>query len=300
LVQIFLDKIMINVGKSLVVLREIREYIIPLNEEEAAQLEQNILKEGCREPLIVWERQDGQLILVDGHNRFKICEKNGIPFKIKKVAFKDLDEVKMWMIDNQMGRRNLTGDQVCYYRGLRYLSQKKKKGGYDNVRLKGQGEQNTSVILAAQFNISESTIKRDARFAEGLEIISRSNPLLKTKILMGRVKVKKADIQILCNSSNADKIAIKNEADLHNKAKIIRAQLVDAVESRVKKLEKQKIEKAQATLKALDPPFLGKVEQTKILKGRIISAINRAIKENDILAIKELKKLVNSLEDILF
>lgn len=291
---------MINVDKLFIIVKEIRDYIIPLSEEELLILEQSILKEGCRDPLTVWERADGQLVLIDGHNRFKICKKNGVSFKIKKLSFKDLEEVKVWMIENQMGRRNLTPDQLSYYRGLRYLSLKKKKGGYDNVRLKGQIELNTSAVLAAQFNTSESTIKRDAKFAQGVEIIGRSNAKLKTKILTGLVKVKKADVQILCDAKNPDKISIKNEADLYNKAKNIRSEIFDDVENQVKNLEKQKMQKGQALLKELEPAFLNKEDKTRLLKGRIISAINRAIKEKDILAIKELKKLISSLEDTIF
>lgn len=50
----------------------------PLAPEEYAQLEANI--EGCRDPLVVW---DGTLI--DGHNRFEICSKLGLPFKTEHL-----------------------------------------------------------------------------------------------------------------------------------------------------------------------------------------------------------------------
>ena len=113
---------MLSINRALTILKELREHIIPLGEEELFLLENSIVKEGCREALIVWEKTDDQLILVDGHNRFKICEKNNIPFKVKKIKFSSIEEAKLWMIDNQMGRRNLTPDQLSYFRSLSFLS----------------------------------------------------------------------------------------------------------------------------------------------------------------------------------
>lgn len=292
---------MVGFDKQFGILKELQEYIIPLGEDELFQLEKNILKEGCREPLIVWEqRGNSKMILVDGHNRYKICEKHNLPFKIKKVNFRDIDEVKVWMVDNQMGRRNLTPDQMSYYRGLKYLSIKKSKGGYDNVKSKGQNDLSTSERLAEQFNVSESTVKRDAKFAEGLNIISKSNPKLKMKILTGEAKVKKADVQALINAKNPDKLTIKNEADLYNKAKIIRDDILDEVERNIKKIEKERVQKAQEVLKSMEPVFSTREDRLKKIKGMIISAINQAINERDSSAIKELKKLIGKLEDELF
>jgi hypothetical protein len=285
--------------KSITVLKELKEFIIPLTEEEFGTLESNILAEGCREPLSVWQRND-QLILVDGHNRYKICKKHDVPFKLKKLAFDDIQEVKVWMVDNQMGRRNLTPDQLSYYRGLRYLNLRKKKGGYDNVKAKGQADASTSEFLAGKFNVSESTVKRDAKFAEGLDIINRTNPGLKLKILTGEAKVKKGDVQILGNARNPEKISIRNEGDLHNKAKIIREEILEEVEGSINKLQKEKIRKAQDILDSTEPLFLKKEDRLRKIKGKIITAINRGIKDKDATAIKELKKLIDRLEDELF
>jgi|694.fasta_scaffold14082_2 hypothetical protein len=286
-----------DIAKSLTIVKEIKDYILPLSDEEFFNLEKSILLEGCRDPLIAWQKKDDQLVLVDGHNRYKICKKNNISFKVKKIDFKDIEEVKIWMVENQMGRRNLTPDQLSYYRGLKYLSLKKKKGGYDNVLSKGQNDFSTSEFLSAQFNISESTIKRDAKFAEGLNLIGHSNPNLKLNILIGKATVKKADVQVLTNAKNPEKLNIKNEADLYNKAKMIKEEFLQEVEAKVKEIEKQKSEKVQEVFKSMEPVFLSKEDRLKKIKGMIISAINRAITEKDSVVIKELKKLIDKLAD---
>jgi hypothetical protein len=290
---------MLSIDHAVTILKELREHIIPLGDEELFLLEKSIIKEGCREPLIVWERSDDQLVLVDGHNRFKICQKNNIPFRVKKIKFGGIEEAKLWMIDNQIGRRNLTPDQMSYYRGLKYLALKKKKGGYNNVKSKGQIETSTSEVVAKFFHVSESTIKRDAKFAEGLNIVGRTNPKLKTKILTAEAKVKKGDVQALSDAKNPDRITIKNEADLFNKAKAIKEQVLAEVEVDLKNLEQKKIARPHEEL-SLEAAFLDKNDKLRRIKGMILSAINRAINEKDIKAIKELKKLVERLEGELF
>jgi hypothetical protein len=63
---------------------------------------------------------------VDGHNRYEICKKNGISFSVQLMSFGSLQQVKEYMIDLQLGRRNLTPEQVSYFRGLRFLNEKMK------------------------------------------------------------------------------------------------------------------------------------------------------------------------------
>lgn len=76
--------------------------IPPLCPEELQQLEQNIIAEGCRDPLVVWNQT-----LIDGHNRHQICTRNQIDYKVIEKQFANRTEVILWMIDNQFGRRNL-------------------------------------------------------------------------------------------------------------------------------------------------------------------------------------------------
>lgn len=45
--------------------------------------------------------------LIDGHNRYSICQKHGIPFETMQKDFASRDDVMLWMIDTQFSRRNL-------------------------------------------------------------------------------------------------------------------------------------------------------------------------------------------------
>lgn len=86
---------------------DLRAYIDPLTEDEFASLERSLLAEGCRDALVLWGD-----ILVDGHNRYGICRKHGIPFNtIQNNTFKSMDDVHLWMIDNHLGRRSVSDFQ---------------------------------------------------------------------------------------------------------------------------------------------------------------------------------------------
>lgn len=86
--------------------KEFQNLIPPLSPEEFKQLKENIIADGCREPLVVWNG-----IIIDGHNRHKICLENNIFFKTEDKEFSDRSAVVEWMLRNQLGRRNLNDFQ---------------------------------------------------------------------------------------------------------------------------------------------------------------------------------------------
>lgn len=81
---------------------EFQSLIPPLTFEEKKMLEESILKEGCRDAIVLW----GDTI-VDGHNRYEICTKHGLPFEAVSREFENRNEAIEWIIKNQFGRRNL-------------------------------------------------------------------------------------------------------------------------------------------------------------------------------------------------
>lgn len=88
---------------ELIIDKEFQMLIPPLAPEEYQKLKENIIADGCREPLVIWGK-----IIVDGHNRYKICTESNVPYKTINKEFKDRSDVIEWMLRNQLGRRNLT------------------------------------------------------------------------------------------------------------------------------------------------------------------------------------------------
>lgn len=81
---------------------EFATLIPPLTPEEFYGLEQSILAEGCRDAIILWDN-----IIIDGHNRYKICKEHNIPFRTQTKDFESREDVILWMFRNQLSRRNL-------------------------------------------------------------------------------------------------------------------------------------------------------------------------------------------------
>ncbi|GEM_PF-1454606 len=280
---------------------ELKRFIPPLTADSKQQLEQNIKHNGCLDPLTVWKKSNSEFVLIDGHNRLDICQRNGIPFKVRLHAFSSKEQAKDWMLNHQLGRRNLNPDQLSYFRGLKYERMKKKRGGYDKVLSSGQSGDKTSEILAKEFNVSDRTILRDAEFAKGLELIGRTNPELKHDILSGNVKVKKGDVQLIAQEKDARKVSnIKNAADLYNRAQAIRRAKQANKEKQAMMEEDARIKDASDELKLKDPVFSSKEERLQMHKGRIISAINKAISRKDKASLKQAKDYLKRIEDELF
>jgi hypothetical protein len=187
-----------NIKRQVQVLDELRNLIPPLTSDELIQLEQNVLKHGIKDPLTVWETtaaaaqqnntEESVYILIDGHNRYQISQQHQLDFRINVVHFATLEEVKAYMIDYQLGRRNLTPEQASYLRGMRYQQQKKARGS----NLHGTEPQiNVSEALAKEYGVSSRTIKRDGEYAAALEKLA---PDFKRNVLSGQTKLSKSTL----------------------------------------------------------------------------------------------------------
>jgi hypothetical protein len=206
-----------SIKENIKIIEELKALIPALTGEEFSQLEENILSEGCREALILWKNNE-DYVLIDGHNRYQICQKHKVDFKIVIKEFVGIEEVKGWMINNQLGRRNLTPSQQSYLRGKRYEHEKSTKGGtganqYSKVA-KVATLQKTHEKLAKELNVSARTIMNDAEYAKGLDKIGESNQTLKQAILSGKSNIDKGKIRSLGKIS--EKVVIDTEQDIDN------------------------------------------------------------------------------------
>ncbi len=108
---------------NIVVRPDLKAYIDPLTAEEYQALERSLLREGCRDALVLWGD-----ILVDGHNRHAICQKHGLPFQtLQSSQFSTMDDVHLWMIEQHLGRRSVSDFQrgVLALRKREIMTQRK-------------------------------------------------------------------------------------------------------------------------------------------------------------------------------
>lgn len=215
---------------------ELRALIPPLSKVEFENLEQNILEYGCLDPLIVWPVPDSdEIILLDGHSRFKICSEHNVSYKTESISLIDRAAAINWMIMNQFGRRNLSTKQASYLRGKQYHQQKQKVtnpyglngrlGKIDESQddpqqfsLGSQPPQTTAGKLAKEHGVAEGTITRDARYAEAVDAI---------------VTATAAEVQqpILVVDSKLTKSATLKLADLAKKEPEVVMEILEKVQS---------------------------------------------------------------------
>jgi transcriptional regulator with XRE-family HTH domain len=101
---------------NIIINEELRSFIDPLTPVEYAALERSLQAEGCRDALVLWRD-----VLIDGHNRYEICQKHGIPFRtVHNNNFATLEDVMLWVIDNNLARRSVSDFQ----RGMLALRKK--------------------------------------------------------------------------------------------------------------------------------------------------------------------------------
>lgn len=141
--------------------KEFKSLIPPLQREELEQLEASLKAEGCRDPLVLWNN-----FIIDGHNRYEICTRLGIKFETVAREFPDRNAVKLWMIDNQMGRRNLADiDRISLARKREEIlkpqgkaNQKTPTGGLTSAKLpKSQPPIDTRKEAAKSAGVGERT-----------------------------------------------------------------------------------------------------------------------------------------------
>ena len=148
---------------------ELKELIPKLQQEEYQLLEKSILEEGCRDSLIVWDNT-----IIDGHNRYEICTRNNIPFKVQEMDFENIGQSKNWMIKNQLARRNLTDSQRRYFIGKRYEEEKNTEKFKGNQHTQSGDTQNgkhhlTSERIAKENNISKNTVIRNRDYSKAID-----------------------------------------------------------------------------------------------------------------------------------
>ena len=136
---------------NITVNEELLAYIDPLTEDEKSALERSILAEGCRDALVLWGD-----VLVDGHNRYAICSKHGIPFNtVQSQLFQSMDDVHLWMIEQHLGRRSLSDFQ----RGVLAL---RKKG---ILAAQSKPPTEAAPVPAPEPKVSREAVAKEARIS---------------------------------------------------------------------------------------------------------------------------------------
>lgn len=242
---------------------EFKNLIPPLSPEERQGLESSLLKEGCRDALVLWGD-----ILIDGHNRYEICTKHNIPYKTVQKEFESREAVIEWIILNQFGRRNLP----AYERARLALrlkpviaekAKKKQESGvnqYTKSLPQNSAEASAPIEtrqeLAKLAGVSHDTIAKVEKIEK---VISAKKPIAGKKPEELKRELMKGDISIN-QVINAIKLEAKKE-EIKQAEKRIAEQADDSMKPTIYIGDSTKYEpKEKYDLLLTDPPYSTDVE----------------------------------------
>lgn len=184
----------------LVIDPEFQTLIPPLPDRDYLGLENSIKTEGCRDALVVWGS-----ILLDGHNRYKICQEHNIGFETIDLPFNSRDDAIVWIVLNQFHRHNLNK----YQRGklalvLKPLIADKAKGkqveaGKSKLPQKSAKAIDTRGELAKSAQVSHDTIAK----VENIE--KKATPEQKEKLETGEASINHIHKQIRTQERREEK-----------------------------------------------------------------------------------------------
>lgn len=181
---------------------EFAELIPALTDEEFNGLEQSILNDGCRDALVVWNDT-----LIDDHNRYKICQKHNIPFKTIEKNFDSREDALIWIMNNQLSRRNLNNFQrieIVYkcQDVIKAKAQERMYAGKANPREKLPQGQNIVEIMGDIVNSyfkgrARSELGKKAKvsgktYEHAVKIIEQAPEELKQAVRSGEMSINKA------------------------------------------------------------------------------------------------------------
>jgi hypothetical protein len=266
----------LDIKQQIVIKDEFKFLIPPLLDDEYAKLEESILAEGCRDPLVLW-KNEGEYVLIDGHNRYAICTKYNLDFNIQIMEFANIELVMDWMVNNQLGKRNVTDETKSYLRGMQY-NREKKKVGENQYTLDRVGQNvpalSTADKLAQLHKVSEKTIKRDEKYAEAVNKLVGDDKALKFDILNRKLNLPKGSVMKLADEA-------------------------DDLVSKIGKLLKEGVGFNQAlqqvkplTEKESDNPHK---DYLKELRNKILMCLDEAIKQNHTEPLEELHEFLQEL-----
>lgn len=157
----------------------LQELLPPLTQEEQQQLKENLESVGrVRDPILYWH--DGERnVVIDGMHRWEIVRGTSIPFHTEQMDFSNYDEAEIWILNHQLGRRNLLKPAaIREIRGKLYNRLKTSHGG-DRKSEKSKCQSETLIgdaatEVAEKAGVSRSTIIRDGDHVKTLESLTKA------------------------------------------------------------------------------------------------------------------------------
>ena len=252
---------------------DFKKLIPALTQEEYKQLEDNILKEGIREKIITW---DGYII--DGHNRYEIATRWNLDYEIESKSFKDENAVKIWMLDNQFGKRNLTDAQ-------RYLNRNEKR---ELLKQKGKNTQGTRTDLLSKMDkklpehntrkqIAEELGWSETKVARADVVFKKATPEVIEKVNKSEVSINQAYQEI---KKEEKQIELKNKKEEYKKNSLKEVELKPEIYLKDAVTYLNTFDDNSIDLIITDPPYATDIDDIKSFTNDWLNVALKKVKQN--------------------
>ncbi|MDP9438873.1 MAG: DNA modification methylase [Actinomycetota bacterium] len=204
--------------------RELAELLPAPLPSETAALRANIAREGrILDPIVAWRRADGDVVVVDGHQRRDIARELGLPCPVREVEFAGLHKAAAWRAEAQAGRRNLTEAGRAQVALLRLAEEqaaakeRQREAGNEHGRGKprklpqriGEAKERrsgeTNRRLAAGVGLSHETVRR-------ARVLAEKRPDLWRRTRANEITVGEAHKTFLLDERHAEQTRARNAA----------------------------------------------------------------------------------------
>lgn len=178
---------------SLITDPELARLSLPLSEEKLQKLELSLMREGCREPIVVWEG-----IILDGHKRYEICSYEEIEYPIEVKQFSSRDEAILWLCRKRIPEidkdswpyRYLTGKALVCTRNLIHAHQWENSLLFEGITFASENKVGRIAAIVAQMvGVNRNTVDRYGRFAKDMDKIADKDAGLFSAILAGKIEI---------------------------------------------------------------------------------------------------------------
>lgn len=228
-------------SEELTIDTEFSELGWPLSDEERSSLRENLLKYGCREPILVWANHDNTIL--DGHNRYSICTAEEITYKVKAIKLETRQDCIDFICDLQLSRRNSTEEHKSYLRAKKHegylrgkqhdaaefkaLTDPPKGSGHEcPTPMGGAKTKSITKQVAEETGVSERTIRRDVVFAHAVDELAKP---IKDAVIRKELKVSHGDVQALAELPKTEQKEIVAQVN-RGEAKNVKAALKSKAE----------------------------------------------------------------------
>lgn len=161
-----------------------------LSDAEYEKLEEDIFDKGCTKPLHIWNG-----ILLDGHKRYDICRKWGIPYTVKEHTFDNREEAIVWICTHNSNWVSNPEEMYKFLIGRHYEAVKANyllhcnaAGAIPKYHYRLAGE------LGTTYGIAPGTVYKYGMYARSIMKISQMNPEFGKKIINGYIKISQENV----------------------------------------------------------------------------------------------------------